>query len=95
MLTAPDGTGSGTTYGSLYEPTIGGSRGGPATDNEPGPRGGGVIRVKVGAVFSLDGRIEADGFDANSGSRAGGSSGGAVWVTTGEMMINSFISHSV
>ncbi len=68
----------------MFEPTIGGSRGGPASNNSPGPRGGGVIRVKVGAVLSLDGQIEADGLDASSGSRAGGSSGGAVWVTTGK-----------
>ncbi|XP_072025321.1 uncharacterized protein [Amphiura filiformis] len=91
---APGGTASGTTYGSLYEPTIGGSRGGPASSNAPGPRGGGVIRVKVGAILSLDGRIEVDGLDAPAGSRAGGSSGGAVWVTTGHFRGHGVISAS-
>ena len=72
-------------YGSLYEPIAGGSRGGSASNGSPGPRGGGKIRIIVGAILNLDGQILTDGLTGASG--AGGGSGGAVWVTAGTFEI--------
>lgn len=58
----------GNVYGSIYEPTAQGARGGwgPIT---AGSRGGGRIRVVVGYAFILDGILNTDADDvpANSG----------------------------
>lgn len=68
----------GAAYGSLYEPVERGSQGGPSNSG-PGPRGGGVMRIKVGGILHLDGELNADGL-----SGSGGASGGSLWVTTGQ-----------
>lgn len=78
---ASNGQVGGPTYGSLYEPVHGGSQGGQSSTGVPGPRGGGVSRIKVGGVLLLDGILDATGLIGING--AGGGSGGSIWVTTG------------
>lgn len=86
MSKASNGQAGGSTYGSLYEPVDMGSQGGATSSGAAGPRGGGVIRLKVGSVLQLDGTLDATGLSGTSG--AGGGSGGSIWVTTGEMNLN-------
>ncbi|KAI8478546.1 hypothetical protein Bbelb_437250, partial [Branchiostoma belcheri] len=91
-----NGTGSGTvgggTYGFLYRPVTLGSRGGSGSNNLPGPRGGGRVRIIVGAIFILDGEVNVDGDSAGSGTRAGGGSGGSAWITSGHIRGHGLIS---
>ncbi len=68
------------TYGSMLEPVDMGSKGGD--DNYgPGGNGGGKLRIQVGGVLTLNGRISADGQNwiANN---TGGGAGGSAWITT-------------
>ena len=60
----------GKTFGSLYEPTEIGARGGDGPQGIAGSRGGGRVRVKVGHAFVSDGVIKVDGSNAplNSGN---------------------------
>ena len=54
------GTLGGQSYGSLYEPTALGARGGSGVSGK-GTRGGGKMRIRVGHKFILDGLLIADG----------------------------------
>ena len=62
-------------YGSIVCPTNHGSGGGAVS-------GGGVVRLTVGGMFTLDGTIKAYASNNNGG---GNGSGGSVWVTAGEL----------
>ena len=57
---ASDGKLGGQSYGSIYEPTALGARGGSSTSGK-GTRGGGTMRIRVGHKFILDGQLIADG----------------------------------
>ena len=85
IFLASSGAVGGEVYGSIYEPTHTGSRGGPDSSGNPGPRGGGHIRMRVGSIFHLDGILSADGLSGTSGG-AGGGSGGSIWITTGAIL---------
>lgn len=65
-------------YGSLYEPQNSGSQGG----GSGGGLGGGVIRIIVGSILQLDGKLIVNG--GNGASGGGGGSGGSVWITVGK-----------
>ncbi|KAK3576663.1 hypothetical protein CHS0354_004948 [Potamilus streckersoni] len=67
----------GDAYGSLYEPTDPGSKGGGIS----GGRGGGALKLTVPAIFQLDGYISADG--ATGTDNSGGGSGGSVYIRAG------------
>lgn len=82
---ASDGHTGGSTYGHLYEPVDKGSQGGPTNSGAAGPRGGGVLRLKIGSVLHLDGTLDTNGVSGISG--AGGGSGGSIWVTTSELKV--------
>ena len=58
----------GTTYGSLYEPILAGSRGGVGRRGLLGARGGGKMRISVGHSFHLDGVVNVDANDAHTSS---------------------------
>ena len=86
VITASSGTSNGNTYDSLYEPRLGGSRGGSSSNrNTLGSRGGSVIRIKVGKEIMLDGVLDARAADASS--NAGGGSGGSVWISAGDSLL--------
>jgi hypothetical protein len=70
----------GNCQGSPTAPSDAGSGGGSGIGG-PGGIGGGATRLVVGGNFLLDGMILANGTDATN-SRAGGGSGGGIWVTT-------------
>lgn len=53
----------GGIYGSIYEPTLPGARGG-AVSSTLGSRGGGRIRINVGYALILDGNLNADADNA-------------------------------
>ena len=53
----------GFKYGSIYRPTMLGSRGGTGP-NGLGARGGGRMRIRVGHKFILDGILKAEGDNA-------------------------------
>lgn len=82
FVAASDGSSSGMYYGSLYEPALAGSRGGPGPTNTLGGRGGGRIFIKVANRFYMDGTLYVDGDDGSDGS--GGGSGGATWIVCGK-----------
>jgi hypothetical protein len=78
----------------VNEPSELGSPGGFRENNGQSPgSGGGAIQITVGGTLSIDGLIAADGADA-PGYRAGGGSGGSVWLTasrlagTGDILSN-------
>lgn len=76
------GAEGGITYGSEQQPTDRGSRGGYVPSIYQAPviaRGGGAVRLNVGRNFTLNGRISANG-DFAVADRAGGGSGGSVWI---------------
>ena len=60
--------GGGSEFGSLYQPTSLGARGGDGPTGILGSRGGGRMRVKVGYAFILDGVMRADGDNAPANS---------------------------
>ena len=68
----------GTAYGSLYNPTESGSRGGGSQAGY----GGGKVYIKVPAIILIDGDILADGSDATGGEHGGGS-GGSILIEAG------------
>ena len=73
----------GGYYGSLYEPSHPGSRGGLCTSSTtPGGRGGGRIHITIGSEFLLDGQVLVNG-EAVTCSGGGGGSGGSVWIEVG------------
>ena len=72
----------GSPYGSITEPFDLGSGGGHPTDwTGTGGAGGGLVRLTVGNILTLNGTINADGLDGIP--RGGGGSGGSVYVKTG------------
>lgn len=73
----------GSTYGSYASPIdLGSGGGGPGAG-----AGGGAVRLSVGGVLSVDGYLLADGVQGNPGG-----SGGSLWITTGTLIGNGFIS---
>ena len=76
-----NGTIGGLAYGSLYKPIETGSSGGGLK----GGHGGGKVKIRVPAVFLLDGHILADGEDG--GTNSGGGSGGSVFVEAGQFFL--------
>jgi len=75
------GTPGGVAYGSPTEPVDLGSGGGASAYDGTGGAGGGAIRLIVGNTLTLDGTITANAYNG-WGERAGGGSGGSIWVTT-------------
>ena len=71
----------GDFYGSLYRPTLIGSRGGASGGGVAGGRGGGTVHIRVRRTFLLDGDVYVDGLAGQSGS--GGGSGGSAWIAAG------------
>jgi len=74
------GSPGGPTYGSATEPSSRGSRGGLYPILANFCQGGGAVRLRVTGTFRLDGNLSANGNDALF-ERAGGGSGGSIWVT--------------
>jgi hypothetical protein len=75
----------GGTYGSVQQPIDFGSGGGLGYGTaSAGSEGGGAIRLSVGGMFTLNGRLSAAG---NPGMQddAGGGSGGSLWLTAGTL----------
>ena len=74
----------GGTYGSAQQPVNWGSRGGiiPAYPNSS--QGGGSIRLRVGRLLTVNGKLTADGNGATY-QGAGGGAGGSVWVTASQL----------
>lgn len=78
-VTAP----GGITYGSFTQPNERGSGGGFGFGPlYGGSEGGGSIRLNVGGMLTVNGRLSANGSDGLQDS-SGGGSGGSLWVTTG------------
>ncbi len=81
------GTGGGSSYGILTQPSDRGSGGGNAAGNQTpgnlGGSGGGSVRINVTASLQVDGRISANGF-SGSGTNAGGGSGGSLLISVGK-----------
>ena len=82
------GGAGGVAYGSVMAPADLGSGGGNATvtGGVSGGTGGGALRLTVQGMLTLDGTIHADGLNGVTVSyRAGGGSGGSLWVTCGTL----------
>lgn len=74
------GSASGPTYGSVTQPTLFGSGGTNRSIAAGGGAGGGVVRLTVGGVLTVNGVVASNGQD-----RAGDSApaaGGSVWINT-------------
>ncbi|MFC1952598.1 FG-GAP-like repeat-containing protein [Chloroflexota bacterium] len=69
----------GTAYGSMTEPTEPGSGGGGGTY---AGAGGGVIRLDVTGMLTINGSVTADGDNARWTASDGGGSGGSIYITT-------------
>ena len=69
----------GPTYNSFQQPALLGSGGGHGAGGVGGS-GGGLIRLTVSSNALINGTISANGADATN-NRAGGGSGGSVWIT--------------
>jgi hypothetical protein len=73
----------GASYGSSLQPVDfgsgGGFGGGPLSG---GSQGGGALRLSVGGVLTVDGRISAEG-QPGLQDDSGGGSGGSLWITAG------------
>ena len=71
------GAGGGKTYGSMQSPTDPGSGGGSYNDATLlGGPGGGLARVEVSGVMTLNGTVRANGAGGMGGVGGGGSGGG-------------------
>lgn len=72
---------SNATYGSIVNPTDQGSGGAgdPAGSGYLGGPGGGVIRLLVKGILTVNGVVSSKGGD--SANYGGGGSGGSVWIT--------------
>jgi hypothetical protein len=77
-------------YGSMLEPTLLGSQGGPANGG-PGTAGGGAVRLTVDGILTVEGSLNANGASAPP-DNAGGGSGGSLWLTVGTLAGNGAIS---
>lgn len=80
---AANGAEGGLPYDSYSDPDLAGSRGGAGSGGSGGA-GGGVIRLKAGGNFVLDGRLSAVGL-GTSADNAGGGAGGSLHVTAGTL----------
>ncbi|XP_033745593.1 uncharacterized protein LOC117331107 [Pecten maximus] len=69
----------GMPYGSLFEPTDLGCRGGSGTSGTTGGRGGGSVYLRVNTTLQNDGTISCNGETATSYA-AGGGSGGSLYI---------------
>ncbi len=69
----------GICYDSLYEPGLLGSGGGSSYAGAGG-NGGGLVQITAGGNVEIDGIITANGQNATN-SRAGGGSGGGIWIS--------------
>jgi hypothetical protein len=80
--------GEGTTkqggpyHGSLYNPTERGRTGGAGPSGVKGGQAGGLLILRVGSRFIVDGKITVSGGSAASNSNGGGGSGGSIHVST-------------
>jgi hypothetical protein len=77
--TSATGAPGGLAYGSILEPVMMGSQGGPS-DSGVGTPGGGSIRLIVGGKLAVLGVLSADGASGPV-NNAGGGSGGSLWIT--------------
>lgn len=75
----PSVGGNGSTYNSLYRPTMPGSGGG--NGNGVGGAGGSYIEIDAGEYFRMDGLISNQGQDGQSYNGGGGSGGGGLFKT--------------
>ena len=73
------GVGGVNCYGSVFEPDLPGPGSNSADTNG---HGGGVIRLVVGGVLSVDGTVSADA----STYTYYGAAGGSVWLTAGRLV---------
>ncbi|MBM3883510.1 MAG: hypothetical protein FJ387_28035 [Verrucomicrobia bacterium] len=74
----------GGSYGSVVAPAHLGSGGGGSRDIADGGAGGGLIRLAVGGILSLEGTLRAAGANGGSGS-SGGGSGGSIHLRVGTL----------
>ena len=76
----------GVTYGLFDQPTYLGSGGGNGAGglSTPGAPGGGMVRMTAGGSINVDGAIYANGLNATN-DRAGGGSGGGIWLSAGSV----------
>lgn len=63
--TSGSGTKGGAAFGSIYQPTLLGAKGGSGPGGK-GTRGGGKMRIRVGHKFILDGVLAADGVNVKT-----------------------------
>jgi hypothetical protein len=75
-------TGGGGSYGSAVQPVDFGSGGGLGTGTILGGSGGGALRLNVGGILTVDGKMSAEG-QPGLQDNSGGGSGGSIWVTAG------------
>jgi hypothetical protein len=77
------GVPGGATYGSALQPTDLGSSGGydlSGAGYASLSQGGGAVRMRVGGVLTVNGKITANGNDGTY-DRSGGGSGGSIWLS--------------
>jgi hypothetical protein len=86
------GTPGGLSYGSAFHPIDRGSRGGIsfAETNSNFSEGAGAVRLKVGGLMTLNGRMTANGNDGIY-DRSGGGAGGSIWVSARQFAGTGFI----
>lgn len=82
---APGGAG----YGSIPNPTDNGSGGGAGAG--PGGAGGGSVKLVIGGLLRVDGRIAANGADGVHPA-SGGGAGGSVWVSAQNISLTGSVS---
>ena len=70
----------GNPYGTIYKPDQPGRPGGDGSVADTAGKGGGVIRIDTDTLEN-DGFITANGGHASQGSKAGGGSGGSVFIS--------------
>ena len=85
-------TSTGAPYGNVFEPIDFGCRGGYGNNGNTYGRGGGVIYLHVSNLLQVDGHVSVNGGAGTS--RAGGGSGGSIWIDTHTIRVSSPISHS-
>ena len=71
----------GVSYGSITQPVDLGSGGGNY-GGALGGTGGGAIKLTVGGICLIDGGSTVQALGGDSQNRAGGGSGGSIWITT-------------
>ncbi len=79
---AGSGAVPGPPYGNLRRPSLPGAGGGADGADRPGGSGGGVVQLRVGGQFVLDGEIDVEG---GSGEGGGVGAGGSVSVEAGSI----------